>query len=209
MNESRQRRNATGVDISIEFIIICINILIDGIPFISINFLHNLLVVSPQLIFRFELIRLYNHELILMQHNGHTQRKLITEQIILFALNWFKWIFERVTITTYMFQSLQCTRLFQCKMAYPAECNRYRFGLYLLIWLLNCFRIHSHRGRPAHLTAPDYTDTDGITGPAEEEASVIVQLTNRVQDGTRCRSGSLDMCIQGKCQVSHSHLRIQ
>lgn len=35
----------------------------------------------------------------------------------------------------------------------------------------------------------------------DEEPSVIVQLSNRVQDGTRCRMGSLDMCIQGKCQV--------
>lgn len=35
-----------------------------------------------------------------------------------------------------------------------------------------------------------------------EEPSVIVQLASRVQDGTRCRIGSLDMCIQGKCQVS-------
>lgn len=35
-----------------------------------------------------------------------------------------------------------------------------------------------------------------------DEPSVIVQLANRVQDGTRCRIGSLDMCIQGKCQVS-------
>ena len=34
------------------------------------------------------------------------------------------------------------------------------------------------------------------------EPSVIVQLSNRVQDGTRCRPGSLDMCIQGKCQVT-------
>lgn len=34
-----------------------------------------------------------------------------------------------------------------------------------------------------------------------EDASVIVQLSKRVQDGTRCRPGSLDMCIQGKCQV--------
>lgn len=58
------------------------------------------------------------------------------------------------------------------------------------------------RGRPAHLTASDYGDSDVANGPGEEEASVIVQLTNRVQDGTRCRSGSLDMCIQGKCQVS-------
>lgn len=35
-----------------------------------------------------------------------------------------------------------------------------------------------------------------------DEPSVIVQLAGRVQDGTRCRIGSLDMCIQGKCQVS-------
>lgn len=42
----------------------------------------------------------------------------------------------------------------------------------------------------------------------EDEPSVIVQLSNRVQDGTRCRPGSLDMCIQGKCQViinNHDH----
>lgn len=58
------------------------------------------------------------------------------------------------------------------------------------------------RGRPAHLTASDDNDADSIAGATEEEASVIVQLANRVQDGTRCRSGSLDMCIQGKCQVN-------
>lgn len=44
----------------------------------------------------------------------------------------------------------------------------------------------------------------------DDEASVIVQLALRVQDGTRCRIDSLDMCIQGKCQasgvVSESHL---
>lgn len=40
-------------------------------------------------------------------------------------------------------------------------------------------------------------DFEGV----EDEPSVIVQLSTRVQDGTRCRSGSLDMCIQGKCQV--------
>lgn len=46
---------------------------------------------------------------------------------------------------------------------------------------------------------------ESAAGNAEEhydEQSVIVQLSARVQDGTRCRSGSLDMCIQGKCQVS-------
>lgn len=47
--------------------------------------------------------------------------------------------------------------------------------------------------------------SSGDEGDAEEDAdepSVVVQLAPRVQDGTRCRIGSLDMCIQGKCQVS-------
>lgn len=64
------------------------------------------------------------------------------------------------------------------------------------------------RGRPAHL--PD----DGLLIESEmeeggehfEEPSVIVQLSGRVMDGTRCRSGSLDMCIQGKCQVNLSFI---
>lgn len=51
-----------------------------------------------------------------------------------------------------------------------------------------------------HLTTNEDGDADGAAG-TEEEPSVIVQLSNRVQDGTRCRIGSLDMCIQGKCQV--------
>lgn len=51
------------------------------------------------------------------------------------------------------------------------------------------------------MSAPDYTESE-ISSAIDEEPSVIVQLTNRVQDGTRCRSGSLDMCIKGKCQVS-------
>ncbi|KAL5281655.1 ADAMTSL1 family protein [Megaselia abdita] len=66
------------------------------------------------------------------------------------------------------------------------------------------------RGRPAHL--PD----DGLLIESEtedggehfEEPSVIVQLSGRVMDGTRCRSGSLDMCIQGKCQRVGCDLKI-
>lgn len=34
------------------------------------------------------------------------------------------------------------------------------------------------------------------TGPA-----LVVQLAARVHDGTRCKPGSLDMCIDGICQV--------
>lgn len=69
-----------------------------------------------------------------------------------------------------------------------------------------------YRGRPAHLAA---SADDGSPAPPpqsqevaesqsglDDEPIVIVQLSNRVQDGTRCRTGSLDMCIQGKCQVS-------
>lgn len=54
-----------------------------------------------------------------------------------------------------------------------------------------------------HLATNEDRELDGASGTAtgDEEPSVIVQLSNRVQDGTRCRIGSLDMCIQGKCQV--------
>lgn len=37
---------------------------------------------------------------------------------------------------------------------------------------------------------------------SDEEPVVVAQLAKRVQDGTRCRLGSLDICIQGKCQVN-------
>ncbi|XP_037039972.1 protein madd-4 isoform X3 [Bradysia coprophila] len=61
------------------------------------------------------------------------------------------------------------------------------------------------RGRPAHL--PDDSDDRDSLG-LDEEPIVIVQLLNRVQDGTRCRTGSLDMCIQGKCQRVGCDLKI-
>lgn len=61
-----------------------------------------------------------------------------------------------------------------------------------------------HRGHPAHLVEDISRERSGGNDEESEhydEQSVIVQLSARVQDGTRCRSGSLDMCIQGKCQV--------
>jgi hypothetical protein len=64
------------------------------------------------------------------------------------------------------------------------------------------------RGRPEHLRDERQSGEDQqnheTSDEESEEASVIVQLTNRVQDGTRCRPGSLDMCIQGKCQVRNN-----
>lgn len=60
----------------------------------------------------------------------------------------------------------------------------------------------SSRGRPEHLRNEKQAEENQEESDEDsEETSVIVQLTNRVKDGTRCRPGSLDMCIQGKCQV--------
>ncbi|KAH8375094.1 hypothetical protein KR093_008247, partial [Drosophila rubida] len=67
------------------------------------------------------------------------------------------------------------------------------------------------RGHPAHLTEDISPESAGANGEESEhydEQSVIVQLSARVQDGTRCRSGSLDMCIHGKCQRVGCDLKI-
>ena len=32
---------------------------------------------------------------------------------------------------------------------------------------------------------------------------IVVQLAEKVVDGTRCRKDSLDMCIEGKCKVGN------
>lgn len=54
------------------------------------------------------------------------------------------------------------------------------------------------RGRPREIAQ---VFEEGLQ--AEEEGMIVVaRLANRVQDGTRCRPGSLDMCIEGKCRVS-------
>ncbi|KAH8298083.1 hypothetical protein KR018_006251 [Drosophila ironensis] len=68
------------------------------------------------------------------------------------------------------------------------------------------------RGHPAHLVEDISRESAAGGSPDEaehyDEQSVIVQLSARVQDGTRCRSGSLDMCIQGKCQRVGCDLKI-
>lgn len=74
--------------------------------------------------------------------------------------------------------------------AYEITRSIYRF--YICFFFLFC------RGKPVHLTT---NEDEAIVSATDEEPSVIVQLSNRVQDGTRCRIGSLDMCIQGRCQV--------
>ncbi|XP_054082608.1 ADAMTS-like protein 1 isoform X4 [Zeugodacus cucurbitae] len=64
------------------------------------------------------------------------------------------------------------------------------------------------RGRPAHLHLGDSASSEGVEDPEHYDDHVIVQLSARVQDGTRCRTGSLDMCIQGKCQRVGCDLKI-
>lgn len=72
--------------------------------------------------------------------------------------------------------------------------------------ILSFFLFPFFRGRPEDLRDERQSEEQlESTDEESKEASVIVQLTNRVQDGTRCRPGSLDMCIQGKCQVGTSN----
>ncbi|XP_059474386.1 protein madd-4 isoform X2 [Neocloeon triangulifer] len=46
------------------------------------------------------------------------------------------------------------------------------------------------------------------TRSADGRSTLVVQLAPKVQDGTRCRHGSLDMCISGKCQRVGCDLKI-
>jgi hypothetical protein len=63
----------------------------------------------------------------------------------------------------------------------------------LLIWTA-----HHDDSEPCALTCRGRPADEPLT----QEEPIVVQLAPKVQDGTRCRPGSLDMCINGKCQVS-------
>lgn len=52
---------------------------------------------------------------------------------------------------------------------------------------------------------PPYRGSEEST---EEPSFIVAQLAEKVHDGTRCRPGSLDMCIDGKCQKVGCDLRI-
>lgn len=48
---------------------------------------------------------------------------------------------------------------------------------------------------------PHYDEENPCALICVSHTGVIAQLATSVRDGTRCRPGSLDMCIDGKCQV--------
>lgn len=66
------------------------------------------------------------------------------------------------------------------------------------------------RGKPTLIvdtsTSENFSDGDnsglGQNGINQNDGELVVRLSDKVHDGTRCRPGSLDMCIDGKCQVS-------
>lgn len=49
---------------------------------------------------------------------------------------------------------------------------------------------------------PHYDDDRPCALVCRAHTGLVAQLAASVRDGTRCRPGSLDMCIDGKCQVS-------
>ena len=64
---------------------------------------------------------------------------------------------------------------------------------------------HYDDNEPCSLTCRGKPDKEPKEKSEEDdESSIIVQLAPKVRDGTRCRLGSLDMCVNGKCLVRSS-----
>lgn len=51
---------------------------------------------------------------------------------------------------------------------------------------------------------PYYDEESPCTLMCVDSKGRVEEMSPRVRDGTRCRLGSLDMCIDGVCQVSES-----
>lgn len=47
---------------------------------------------------------------------------------------------------------------------------------------------------------------DILPSSTDDPVMVVAKLAEKVHDGSRCRPGSLDMCIDGKCQVNNLFL---
>lgn len=73
--------------------------------------------------------------------------------------------------------------------------NSYPYEGVLYSWIP-----HSDDNDPCALTCRG-KQIDTKDSVSEETVMVVAKLAEKVQDGTRCRPGSLDMCIDGKCQV--------
>ncbi|XP_026471091.1 ADAMTS-like protein 3 [Ctenocephalides felis] len=84
------------------------------------------------------------------------------------------------------------------------QCSAYDGMLYEgVLWL---WSPHYDDSEPCALTCRGRPAAQGSS--IDEDAIMVVQMAPRVQDGTRCRPGSLDMCIHGQCQHVGCDLRI-
>ncbi|XP_075985885.1 ADAMTS-like no long nerve cord [Anticarsia gemmatalis] len=75
------------------------------------------------------------------------------------------------------------------------------------------WRAHRDDAEPCALTcrgAPQHSgqSPEPTVSLDEEDRVVVAVLAARVSDGTRCRPGSLDMCIDGRCQRVGCDLRV-
>lgn len=65
---------------------------------------------------------------------------------------------------------------------------------------------------------PQYEDDDPcilsckgkpLRSDVEDRVLIVAKLAEKVHDGTRCRPGSLDMCIDGVCRVRITLIGLQ
>nr|XP_021208563.1 protein madd-4 isoform X1 [Bombyx mori] len=75
------------------------------------------------------------------------------------------------------------------------------------------WRAHRDDAEPCALTCRGVPQHSGVRPEPtvsldEDDHIVVAVLAARVSDGTRCRAGSLDMCIDGRCQRVGCDLRV-
>lgn len=61
---------------------------------------------------------------------------------------------------------------------------------------------YNEYGETEKIWKPYYNPEEPCSLYCVDQNSNVEMLASTVQDGTRCRPGSLDMCIDGRCQVS-------
>jgi len=71
---------------------------------------------------------------------------------------------------------------------------------------LLCFACELLQGRYYKWdTVIDETSPCALDCRAGQRPHLVVRMDDKVIDGTRCRKDSLDMCIDGQCQVSAAY----